>query len=369
MSDGLSFRPVQRPASRRTHTPSAVTLIRGPHWRDGLRTVLVTVVGLGLCFLPAAGIVVGDISRSFLGFAAGLTAQWFVCVSVQYAALSIIRHRAPSQSLALTVLIIALIGVSAHFLMPINPLGVPLGLDARDGWQGVVGAWTAVPIAGYLVWEGEARAHHAASSRRLFEVQQARLRLRRSVVESQLRAMQARIDSRFLFWILDAVERNYAHDAPRAEALFDELVAYLRAVLPHADQGTSSLARELDLASTVMRIDNLARDIGSRLTIGVGAEVVSRPFPAGVLLPLVHGVLEAAALRAASRPCDIALTAAATDSTLTRLRMETSVAPGPQTQADVRDSLRALYGDAASLKCKVQEGGTIVLTVEVPHDG
>jgi hypothetical protein len=88
-------------------------------------------------------------------------------------------------------------------------------------------------------------ARAAAERRRRAEL--VRTQAQRSTFESRLQAMQARVEPQFLFNTLAQVQALYETDPTLADGMLDELIAYLRAALPHLRESTSTLGKEVEL--------------------------------------------------------------------------------------------------------------------------
>ena len=343
-----------------------------PTWRDEFR-MLATVTGaMAIVFLPAAWIVVG-VSIPFAIFGLAVTADWAIAVGVQIALLRALRSGGPGTRppYVLQFLAIAAAGVTVKWLLDgwVGPLTVDVGLASAVGWRFVVGAWTDMLVALYLVYEREGRSRHALAARRLAEVQSAQVRARRELVDVQLRAVQARVDPQFFFDTLDAIEALYRCDAARAEALFDELVVFLRTALPHVDSASSVLARELALAESCLRIETLASGRECRLVAEISAGLMRSPFPAGVLLPLLQGSM-AAARELAGFAIDLHAEVVRSGPGDAAIRMQLTVprAPSTATFESVRVSLHALFGEAATLSLRPAGPDRLDLIVSLPHD-
>jgi LytS/YehU family sensor histidine kinase len=176
----------------------------------------------------------------------------------------------------------------------------------------------------------------------LQQLQREQQAARRRLVEAQLQAMQARVDPQLLFDVLDRAQRLYTTDAPRAEALLDELIVFLRAAVPRMHSVSSTLAQELELAASYFRLRNLLEGAPAAARINLPAALASRAFPAGVILPLLSEAQTAAI--DVDRRQDSGL-----DSVT--LSLHTGRVPAPRVLAQVRDTLAALYGSAATLEC------------------
>jgi hypothetical protein len=202
------------------------------------------------------------------------------------------------------------------------------------------------------------RTHEAAAAR-LAAAQAAQREARRRTVQARLQAVQARIDPHLLFEMLEAVRVCYAADAPRAERLLDELIAFLRASLPRLPTRSSSVPREAELARAYARLRSLAGATGCPLALEVSAEAVHARFPPGVLLPLLDD-----ALRARAGPCTLA---AARSAQACRIELTLPVRPSDATLERVRSLLADVYGAASELA--VPEAAVPArIIVKVPYE-
>ena len=205
------------------------------------------------------------------------------------------------------------------------------------------------------------QAHEAAAAR-LAAAQAAQRDARRRLVGSRLQALQARIDPRMLFDLLDKLRRGYETDPASAESLLDELVAFLRAALPRLRSASSSLAREAQLAQAYARLRALAGESEVTLALAISADALHARFPPGVLLPLLDN-----ALRSRAGPCRIGVTCQARQC---RLVLELPAMPSPDTLERVRTLLSDLYADAAELAAGAASGGSgaVEIVVILPYE-
>src|SRR5882672_3933315 len=120
----------------------------------------------------------------------------------------------------------------------------------------------------------------------------AALAAERSVLEGDLRAMQARVDPDLLFDTLLAVDRAYARSIRFGEDALDALIGFLRAALPAEAVATSTVARELEHVRAYLAVRELLS--ASRPEVEMGAEPAARetPMPAMLMLPLVRWALD-----------------------------------------------------------------------------
>ncbi len=254
----------------------------------------------------------------------------------------------PSASRTLHILrflgmvLIGTVGNAFSWILLADAPSVRLGIVESEATGVRSAAFHALLTAIFVVFQHGGQARSEEASRRLQQLQREQQAARRRLVEAQLQAMQARVDPQMFFDILDSVQRLYATDAPRAEALLDELIAFLRAALPRLRSASSTLAQELELAASYFRLQALRGVAPAAVRITVPDRLSTRAFPAGVILPLLSGA-QNAAIEVNAGP------GAGADEITVSLRAER--APAPRVLAQVRETLAALYGSAASLHC------------------
>jgi hypothetical protein len=130
----------------------------------------------------------------------------------------------------------------------------------------------------------------------LHATQLAQVELKRKALESQLQLTQARVEPEFLFNTLRRVGELYDTDHPAADRMLDNLILYLRAVLPHMRTRTSTLGQEVQLAQAYLNIERIRLHDRLDFAFDVPEKLASATFPPMVLLPLI----EALAVRAQS---------------------------------------------------------------------
>jgi hypothetical protein len=169
----------------------------------------------------------------------------------------------------------------------------------------------------------------------------------RDLVESRLKVLQARVEPELLFGALADVEQFYCRDPASAEALLDDLIAYLRAALPQMRRDASTLSRETALVAAYLKVVPAARDGELAVASNVAPSLADASFPPLVLLSLASG---AAKVRAHS----VCIDAVADDATSVRVGMTvvSGIAPEgwSETALDtLRIALRQYLGEAATL--------------------
>jgi len=195
----------------------------------------------------------------------------------------------------------------------------------------------------------------------------------RHLLRSQLAAMQAQVEPKFLFNTLGHIEAVYEHDTAGADRMLDDLIAYLRAALPKLRGEDSTLEREAELAKAYLCI--IQARMGSRLKFdfNVPANLGATRFPPMLLLPLIdnavrHG-LEPLPLGGRIQVCAVVdadrLRLAVSDSGLT----EANGLREGHGLTTLRKRLAGLYGAQATLSLSATQPHGVTATIEVPaHD-
>ena len=190
-----------------------------------------------------------------------------------------------------------------------------------------------------------------AARRRQHAAERARGQARRRTLESQLQALQARVEPLFLFDTLEHIRALYRSDAAAAGAMLEDLIVYLHAVLPHLRESASTVAQELQLARSWLDIVDRATRRW-QVAVEVADAVRGARLPALVLLPLV----QRAAAGPADGPARMTITAIADAGRLTIAVATTTDAfgdgiAGIPVLEQIDQRLRALHGDAATFTC------------------
>ncbi len=211
------------------------------------------------------------------------------------------------------------------------------------------------------------------AEQRMRDAELARANSRRRTLESQLQAMQARVEPQFLFNTLAHVCDLYESDEAAASRMLDDLIAYLRAALPHLRESRSTLGREVELVRAWLDIVRGGLQADSPLEIVLPSALASRPMPAMTLLPLIdHAVGQRRHASAWQGPMRIECTAHGG-----RLRIEFTHVPGgmgaePGSSGTaphaLAERLRALYGEEARLDVVHAPEGGVHAILEIPPD-
>jgi hypothetical protein len=270
---------------------------------------------------------------------------------------------------AIGVTVGAFVGTAAAITVATYVL-VPLFFHRQGHWGGLTNRALETAMLGIAtVWVILDRRRAASWRKRRQSAELERMAAEKRTVQSELQAIQARVEPQFLFDTLEQVRALYKHDAPRAERMLDDLIAYLRAAMPRMRDTTSNVGQELDLVASYLAIIHVRDD---RLRCSVQAEPATRdiPFPPMMLLPLVNDAMRHA--RSGSGLRSIAVDAAVAGE---RLTVTVADSGGGFAHADadgvasVRERLDSLYDASAALTVRRDaQGSSTAATIDVPFE-
>ena len=220
----------------------------------------------------------------------------------------------------------------------------------------------------YAQWRSARRMQEYLRAAEIDRVRKARLAL-----ESRLQALQARVEPGFLFRTLSQVRDLYDRDVVpasvmRASKMLDDLIAYLRAAMPHMRDTSSTVSQEIELARAYLDIARLRMDGGLDVDVAVADGVAAARMPPMMLLPLIDDALAACAGGTASKPAIRVDLRSEGD----RLRASVDRTSGGATDTDsvalqnIRERLSGLYGAAASLHVTAPKGGHVEVRLDLP---
>lgn len=200
------------------------------------------------------------------------------------------------------------------------------------------------------VWVINDRRRANRARDRLHRAEVERIAAEKRAVESDLQAMQARVEPQFLFNTLARVRALYREDAERGARMLDELIAYLRAAMPRMRDSASTLGQEIELARAYLEIVRLRLGDRFEFEIECPAAIAAIRMPAMMLLPLVdHAVAasdgearQALSIRAASDGERVTLVVAGRGGVLAN-------AAASYVLEGIRERLATLYGTRASI--------------------
>ncbi|QKO22403.1 sensor histidine kinase [Rhodoferax sp. BAB1] len=194
----------------------------------------------------------------------------------------------------------------------------------------------------------------------------------RQAAESTLRLLESQLEPHMLFNTLANLRALITTDPPRAIAMLDRLIAYLRATLAASRATSHTLQAEFERLRDYLEL--MAVRLGPRLryTLELPPELATQPVPALLLQPLVengilHGLepkVEGGSLHVSVRREGALLTLVVSDSGMGY----TAATPAGSGfgLAQVRERLLSTYGAQAALDLATPPGGGTIVTLSFP---
>jgi hypothetical protein len=124
-----------------------------------------------------------------------------------------------------------------------------------------------------------------------FRIKNRELQAQRRATEAQLKLLQGQIEPHFLFNTLANVVGLMESDTPRAKAMLEAFVDYLRSSLGGLRQASHTLGDELDLVEAYLRIVAIRMEERLRYRIDVPPSLREAPLPPLTLQPLVENAI------------------------------------------------------------------------------
>jgi sensor histidine kinase YesM len=278
------------------------------------------------------------------------------------------EKRRPILRLAIAVAIGTLIGVTLTILVKGYSWDYVVSRAQFFGWNIFTGFANGLFVS--LFFYVKYRETQAAAA--LHKAEAERHLLSKQAIEAELKLMQAQVEPHFLFNTLASVHYLTETDPKEANRLLGHLIDYLRAALPQLRASSTTLGKEVKLATAYLQI--LRTRMGPRLAfdIDVPDELAQHPFPPNLLISLVenaikHGIEPAAEggsvqVRARSEQGALVVTVQDTGRGLAL------PARGGQGVGlnNVRDRLAALYGTQGSFRLEAGSPTGTRATLAIP---
>ncbi|GGY62808.1 sensor histidine kinase [Pseudoduganella albidiflava] len=227
-------------------------------------------------------------------------------------------------------------------------------------------AWFAIQQGQSLKAAETVCAHlrqHLERHTAVLEAARRERELERTSLQARLSALQAQVEPHFLFNTLANLKYLIRTDQQAAQEMLDHLVGYLQNALPDMRSVSSTLGREMDLASDYLAVMRIRMGERLRFEVAVDDDVRSLPFPPAMLISLVENAVKHG-LERASRPGLITVGAQREHKGDGELLCVSVVDDGVGLTeqagqgtglANIAERLALLYGRAASLS--VEPGG------------
>lgn len=229
-------------------------------------------------------------------------------------------------------------------------------LDRENGINMVVGSVLVSVMLSTLV-------HY------LFSAKAQKLDAERRATEAQLRLLQAQIEPHFLFNTLANVQSLMDHDLPKARRMLASFTDYLRASMGTLRSEHSAVAHELDLAQSYLQLLQGRMEDRLRFSITADEQARQQPLPSLLLQPLVENAV-VHGLEPSIQGGMVRVSAHVTQQQLVLEVQDDGRGPdaparrhGPAGAGmaldNIRQRLRARYGNAARLEVNATHPGTL----------
>ena len=210
-----------------------------------------------------------------------------------------------------------------------------------------------------------------------FRTKSRQIQAENRAAEAQLRLLQAQIEPHFLFNTLANVVSLMEADAPRAKAMLEAFVDYLRGSLSGLGHGGHTLGDEIDLIDAYMRIIKIRMEDRLDYAIEVPVALRALALPALTLQPLVenaivHGLEPQIAggrvrVGAKSDGRSLVITVDDDGAGLAAPGSDAVHRPGSGTAlANIRRRLEQAYGSGASLDIRAAEPRGVCARLSLP---
>lgn len=188
--------------------------------------------------------------------------------------------------------------------------------------------------------------------------------------DAELRALRGQLNPHFLFNALNVVRRLAATDPSRTRQAITQLAGLLRDTLNGSEEPAIKLAAELRQVDAYLQLEKLRFEERLEIVWSVPPEALNRPVPPFAVLTLVeNAVKHGISNRIAGGRLEVG--AVAEDgTTLVRVLNSGTLPDEPRTgrvgMQNLRERLRLLYGDTATLGLRAAGPEQVVAELRVP---
>jgi signal transduction histidine kinase len=263
-------------------------------------------------------------------------------------------------------------GYVAGHVLALLILGEPFRILSHGSDRMVPIVFTVL-IAGFGV-------HYFATREQLANEAAARSEAQRLATESQLRLLRAQLEPHMLFNTLANLRSLVKEDSQHAEFMIDQLITYLRTALAASRTEVTTLSNEF--AQLRAYLDIMSLRMGPRLSyrLELPRDLEQVTVPPMLLQPLVENAIKhglepkvgAGSISVIARRSDAGFQISVTDTGLglpTNVEGQQLVDPASASYGllHVRECLRAMYGQKATLTLAAHETQGVVATVRIPQ--
>jgi hypothetical protein len=200
--------------------------------------------------------------------------------------------------------------------------------------------------------------------------------LKRQVIEARMAAMQAQVEPHFLFNTLASIDHLIETDPPRASQMQKNLIALLRASMPsmrEASPTAHNLGREMAVIRPYLEILKVRMEDRLQTNISVPEGLLSAEFPSMMIQSLVENAIKHG-LEPKAEGGKLDVTAEIVHGNLAVTVADTGLGFGRAATAgtgiglaNIRERLKLLYGERASMVVADNSPSGTVVTLTVPY--
>jgi signal transduction histidine kinase len=200
--------------------------------------------------------------------------------------------------------------------------------------------------------------------------------LKRQVIEARMAAMQAQVEPHFLFNTLASIDHLIETDPPRASQMQKNLIALLRASMPsmrEASPTAHNLGREMAVIRPYLEILKVRMEDRLQTRISVPDGLLSAEFPSMMIQSLVENAIKHG-LEPKAEGGTLDVTAEIVHGNLAVTVADTGLGFGRAATAgtgiglaNIRERLKLLYGERASMVVADNSPSGTVVTLTVPY--
>jgi len=200
--------------------------------------------------------------------------------------------------------------------------------------------------------------------------------LKRQVVEARMAAMQAQVEPHFLFNTLASIDHLILTDPSRASQMQKNLIALLRASMPSMRESTPmahNLGREMAVIRPYLEILKVRMEERLQTDIQVPEGLLSAEFPSMMIQSLVENAIKHG-LEPKAEGGKLTVKAEIVHGKLAVTVADTGLGFGKAATAgtgvglaNIRERIKLLYGDKASMTVADNTPSGTVVTLTVPY--
>jgi hypothetical protein len=148
-----------------------------------------------------------------------------------------------------------------------------------------------VLFAPWIALAAMVRQRDALARDQALAFQLERSEFERQALDARMRLLQRQVQPHFLFNTLANIRALVNAGSPRAPAVLDSLIAYLRAAVPRLDESTSTLGQELQLVRAYLELMHMRMPDRLQFTIHADEGAAGLRCPPMTLLTLVENAV------------------------------------------------------------------------------